>query len=258
MTWSFEFSIPINFPRLFFSSPYHHLFLYQLPYFYLYFHLYFYLCFFLFDFHLDLTFDLFVRPDPFLPLSCSVHRPLFPFLSDLDLIYGDIDNIAALYATFDLVTFLDLIPSPLHHYGDDLERMTCSCLACDLQQSLHLSRWRSNCPCRLWWPSACILYIQTCPSLTSLSESLYPSQHTPCAHSAGKDSQKVYTVNNLDAPSWAFVVRSFISMISKVKMQEKIQKDLNSKTSTFALIFCMWTPRWTPILTRTPTLTPGV
>ena len=27
--------------------------------------------------------------------------------------------------------------------------------------------------------------------------------------------------------SWAFVVRGFISMISKVKMQEKIQRDLN-------------------------------
>ena len=34
-----------------------------------------------------------------------------------------------------------------------------------------------------------------------------------------------------------FVARGFISMISKVKMQEKIQKDWNSKTLTFALTF---------------------
>ena len=38
-------------------------------------------------------------------------------------------------------------------------------------------------------------------------------------------------------------------MISKVKMQEKIQKDLNSKTLTFALTLCMRTP--------TRMLTPG-
>ena len=35
------------------------------------------------------------------------------------------------------------------------------------------------------------------------------------------------------------VPRGFISMISKVKKQQKIQKDWNSKTLTFALIFCM-------------------
>ena len=38
---------------------------------------------------------------------------------------------------------------------------------------------------------------------------------------------------SLDARlSWAFVVRSFISIISKVKMQEKIQRDWNSMTLT--------------------------
>ena len=42
------------------------------------------------------------------------------------------------------------------------------------------------------------------------------------------------------------VVRGFISMISKVKMQEKIQKDENSKTLTFALTFCVWMPMQTP------------
>ena len=37
--------------------------------------------------------------------------------------------------------------------------------------------------------------------------------------------------------SWAFVVRGFISMIYKVKMQQKIQRDWNSMTLTFALTF---------------------
>ena len=41
--------------------------------------------------------------------------------------------------------------------------------------------------------------------------------------------------------SEAFVVRGFIIMITKVKIQEKIQKDQNSMTLTFALTFCMWT-----------------
>ena len=48
--------------------------------------------------------------------------------------------------------------------------------------------------------------------------------------------------------SWAFVVKGFISIISKVKMQEKIQRDWNSMTLTFALTFCMRTPT----RTRTP------
>ena len=39
--------------------------------------------------------------------------------------------------------------------------------------------------------------------------------------------------------SWAFVVRGFISIINKVKMQEKIQRNLNFMTLTFALTFCM-------------------
>ena len=56
--------------------------------------------------------------------------------------------------------------------------------------------------------------------------------------------------------SWAFVVKGFISIISKVKMQEKIQRDWNSMTLTFALTFCMRTP--TPTLTLTRTRTPGV
>ena len=56
--------------------------------------------------------------------------------------------------------------------------------------------------------------------------------------------------------SWAFVVRGFISMINIAKMQEKIQRDWNSKTLTFALTFCMRTP--TPTRTRTPTWTRGV
>ena len=38
--------------------------------------------------------------------------------------------------------------------------------------------------------------------------------------------------------SWAFVVRGFISIISKVKMQENIQRDWNSMTLTFTLTFC--------------------
>ena len=36
-------------------------------------------------------------------------------------------------------------------------------------------------------------------------------------------------------------------------MQEKIQKDLNSKTLTFALTFCLWTLTPTQTPTRTPT-----
>ena len=41
--------------------------------------------------------------------------------------------------------------------------------------------------------------------------------------------------------SWAIVVQGFICMISKVKMQVKIQRDWNFMTLTFALTFCMRT-----------------
>ena len=41
------------------------------------------------------------------------------------------------------------------------------------------------------------------------------------------------------APVVSFCCKGFISIISKVKMQEKIQRDLNFMTLTFALTFCM-------------------
>ena len=49
---------------------------------------------------------------------------------------------------------------------------------------------------------------------------------------------------------WAFVVSGLISIISTVKMQEKVQRDLNSMTLTFALTFCMRTRTLTQM--RTP------
>ena len=58
------------------------------------------------------------------------------------------------------------------------------------------------------------------------------------------------------APVVSFCCKGLNSMISKVKMQDKIQRDWNSMTLTFALTFCMWT--WTRTLTPTLTRTPGV